>query len=415
MDAVIFVGSAGSAGALDERSSAHWDVAGTPLLIRQLEWLFESGCKRVVVERCASDEHWDEVEQALESNAAAAIVERVLTAKPVGPMELARRAGLGDEPFVALSSRTLVASKFADISSIEPGTKAMLSPPSGHEVLFDADVLVLSNARPKIESAATVDGWGALFSCEQEAHALGCAVLSGAVSGVVVHGAEVTPGVWSTRGTVIEDGAILHAPLFVGASARVCAGARVGPNAVIGARAVIEPTAIVRDAVVRSETIIGEGVVIERCSAAGESVEDWTTGASASLGDELLLSKRTSAVSAIVPRALAMVAALVLAPIAALTAAGRALLSELWQVVRGQRCWVGSTTELASDESARSASVGLVRAAEMAPRGVISIDRALWTHGEDRLRMLAWYAREKSLSVDASLLWQRAIGAAASV
>jgi hypothetical protein len=76
----------------------------------------------------------------------------------------------------------------------------------------------------------------------------------------------------------------------------------------------------------------------------------------------------------------------------------------------GQRCWIGSTIELAMDESIRNASEGLVRAAAQAPRGVISIDRALWLQGEDRLRMLAWYAREKSLRVDASLLWQRAVG-----
>jgi carbonic anhydrase/acetyltransferase-like protein (isoleucine patch superfamily) len=401
MDAVIFV---------NEASSAHWDVAGTPLLVRQLEWLFENGCKRVVVEQCASDAHWDEVEHALESHAAAAIVERVLTARPLGPVEVARRAGLGDEKFVAISSSTLASSDLRVIFALEAGTKAMLTPPSGYEELYHADVLVLSKAQSKIESAASVDGWGVVFSCEQEAHELGCAVLDKRVQGVVVHGAEVTPGLWTTRGTVIEDGAILRAPVFVGAAARVCSGAVVGPNAVIGAHSVIEPAAIVREAVVRAETIIGEGVVIERCAASGDEIDDWSTGATANLGDELLLSKRTSVVGSLVPRMLAALVAVLLAPIAALTRAGRALLSELWQVVQGQRCWIGSTTEIADDESARTASDGLVRAAERAPRGVISIDRALWLQGEDRLRMLAWYAREKSLSVDASLLWQRAVG-----
>ncbi|MFO0559607.1 MAG: hypothetical protein U0269_16435 [Polyangiales bacterium] len=402
MDGVIFV---------DAASSAHWDIAGTPLLVRQLEWLFENGCKRVIVERCADDPRWDEVEQALESHAAAAIVERVLTAAPLGPMELARRSGLGDEKFIAISSRTLASTDLRAVYALDAGTKAMLTPPHGYEALYDADVLVLSKAQPKIESAASVDGWGVVFSCEQEAHELGCAVLDKRVQGVVVHGAEVTPGIWTTRGTVIEDGAILRAPIFVGAAARVCSGAVVGPNAVIGAHTVIEPAAIVREAVVRAETIIGEGVVIERCAAAGEEIEDWRTGATASLGDELLLSKRTSAVGSLVPRMLAALATVLLAPIAALTRAGRALLSELWQVALGQRCWIGSTVELASDDSVHSASEGLVRAAERAPRGVISIDRALWLQGEDRLRMLAWYAREKSLSVDASLLWQRAVGA----
>jgi hypothetical protein len=236
-------------------------------------------------------------------------------------------------------------------------------------------------------------------------------VLDKRVHGVVVHGAELTPGVWSTRGAVIEDGAIVRGPVFVGAAARVCADAVVGPNAVIGARSVIEPAAIVREALVRAETIIGEGVMIERCAATGEVIEDWRTGATASLGDELLLSKRTSVVGSLVPRMLALVATVILAPIAVLTRAGRALLRELWQVALGQRCWIGSTVAIAEDESARNASEGLLRAAERAPRGVISIDRALWLQGEDRLRMLAWYAREKSVSVDASLLWQRAVGA----
>lgn len=402
MDGVIFV---------DEASSAHWDVAGTPLLVRQLEWLFENGCKRVVVERCANDPHWDEVELALESHAAAVIVERVLTAAPLGPMELSRRAGLGDDKFIALSSRTLASSDLRAIFALDAGTKAMLAPPPGYEALYEADVLVLSKARPRIESAVSVDGWGVVFSCEQEAHEFGCAVLDKRVHGVVVHGAELTPGVWSTRGAVIEDGAIVRGPVFVGAAARVCAGAVVGPNAVIGARSVIEPAAIVREALVRAETIIGEGVMIERCAATGEVIEDWRTGATASLGDELLLSKRTSAVGSLVPRMLALVATVILAPIAVLTRAGRALLRELWQVALGQRCWIGSTVAIAEDESARNASEGLLRAAERAPRGVISIDRALWLQGEDRLRMLAWYAREKSVSVDASLLWQRAVGA----
>ena len=56
-------------------------------------------------------------------------------------------------------------------------------------------------------------------------------------------------------------------------------------------------------------------------------------------------------------------------------------------------------------------SEALVKAANRAPLGVIAVDPLLAAHGEDRLRALAWYAHEKSVRLDASLLWRRAFGA----
>ncbi len=400
MDAVIFVDGA--------PESAHWDVAGTPLLIRQLEWLVSSGCEKIVVERCAADERWNEMQQTLSDHAVAATIETVLSPKPLGGLALAERAGLGERPFLAISSRVLGSLDLRTLAELPAGSKAMFAPPAKHEALFDADVYVLSSSQPAITNAQTVDGWGVLLASEQDAHELGAMALMGELDGVLVHAAEVSPGVWTARGSVIEEGAVVRAPVFVGANALVCERAVIGPNAVIGARAVVSPTASVRDALVRADTMVGEGLAIERCAADGDAIDDWTTGSVASLGDELLLGRREGAQRALAPRLLAAMAAFVLAPIAALTASGRALLRELWQVVEGTRCWLGATT---SEPAMVSASAGLVRAAQKAPRGVISVERALATEGEDQLRMLAWYAHEKNARLDASLLWQRAMHA----
>ncbi len=400
MDAVIFVDGA--------RSSAHWNVAGTPLLIRQLEWLVASGVGRIVVERLASDERWNEVEKALSDHAVAATVETVLSANPLGPLEVARRAGLGDEPFVSISSRVLGSLDLRSIRDFPAGTKAMLAPPARHEALIDADAYVLSDSAPEAHTAVTVDGWGVLLTSERDAHEIGVRALQGELDGILVHAAQITPGVWTARGAKIEEGAIVRAPVFVGANAIICAGAQLGPNAVIGERAVVSADAMVRDAIVREATILGEGVAIEHSVAERQHIEDWITDSVVSLDDELLLAHRDRHSSAVFSRFFAFIAAVLLVPLAALSAGARTVVRELWQVVQGTRCWLGAGRPSTESESASEA---LVKAANRAPLGVIAVDQLLAAQGEDRLRALAWYAHEKSVRLDASLLWRRAIGA----
>lgn len=385
-------------------ASAHWDVAGTPMIIRQLEWLIASGLRRVIVERPASDERWDAMQRTLESHAAAAAIETILTPHPLGASEVARRAGVAHEPFIAISSRVLGNADLRQISGFSPGTKALLRPPKGFASLFDGSLSVISERSSVTTSAQSVDGWGVALESERDAHELGAAVLAGSLDGVLVHGAERAPGVWVARGGSLSEEAIVHAPVYIGPSSKVLAGATVGPNAVLGERVLLSRGAIVREAIVRDDTIVGEGLVIEHCAAQGADIEDWTTGTTASPSDPLLLAPRVQRERvAWTSRVLALIASLLMIPVL-LTAHGRALWRELLEVVKGQRCWLGANSAPSEEDLAH---VPLARAANRAPLGVISVERAMHVDGDDRLRMLAWYAGEKCLRLDASLLYQR--------
>jgi mannose-1-phosphate guanylyltransferase len=70
-------------------------------------------------------------------------------------------------------------------------------------------------------------------------------------------------GGWVHEGAVVEPGADLRAPFYVGPGSRISARAEVGPNAVLSSRVRVEAGARIRDSVLWAGCQVGEGAAIE--------------------------------------------------------------------------------------------------------------------------------------------------------
>ena len=86
-------------------------------------------------------------------------------------------------------------------------------------------------------------------------------VLSGRFP-VRVEGRRVDGG-WIHEGAVVEPGAELRAPFYVGPGSRVSAQAEVGPDAVLASRVRVDAGARIRDSVLWEGCHVGESAVID--------------------------------------------------------------------------------------------------------------------------------------------------------
>lgn len=395
MDAVIFCKRG--------RSTSSWDIAGAPMLVRQLEWLRRLGGARIAVEIDPSHAAWQALFAALDEHPIGAGVERVISAEPLGPAGVAARAGFGETPYLAISTAVLGDCSLGALVELGPGHKGMLRPIAGLEGCLGADVLLLDDAHPSIEAGVAIDGWGVLVRDRADANSLGAMALAREVPSIVVHAHEQRPGVWVARGAVISEEAKIHAPVFIGASAIINDGATIGPDVVIGARAIIEPRATVTDAIVEADTIVGEGVLLERCTAQGATIVDWATNARATIDDPLIVAPREGRSRSLLSSLVALCLLVVIAPLSLVLSPLRPMRDALIGLARGERCWIGVG---ASEDKGRDRS-SLARMADSAPVGVFSIEQALYAPDateEDRRRSRAWYALSKSASVDLRLL-----------
>ncbi len=72
-----------------------------------------------------------------------------------------------------------------------------------------------------------------------------------------------SPGI--EAGAVIEEGANVIQPVWIGAGSRVCAGASVGPNCAVGRDCCIRPGASVRESVLLDGVLVGERAELRGC------------------------------------------------------------------------------------------------------------------------------------------------------
>jgi hypothetical protein len=424
-------------------------VAGRPLLERQLQWLRAAGCQRVAVEIGVDPESSALAAWLSEQEALGADVALVLAPRPLGPRDVAMRAGFPvGAPFIAVPSDVLGDGDLTLLfrSANPGGAWAMTEPPEGVDAPLESGTVRLmkpGGEHPKIITGA---GWTARVGTVREAMALGGAALLGKLPEVggdhvwpiQIHASEVAPGIWVSRGAKVDPNASLVAPVLVGPNAIVRAGARVGPRAFIEERAVIEAGATVEDASVEAGTIVGEGLLLRSCVASPEGVTELSNGMMAPLEDSLLIGRRSRRVEAMWPvRLLALSALLVFSPVIGAAYLARAafgrrswravtaprrrgaqvlyegmtgisvldLAPRLFDVVRGARALVGVAPSSADD--ATGLSPGLVLDALSAPPGAIDVERALVPEDGDletRMRGRAWYAQAKSPRVDMELL-----------
>ena len=310
-------------------------IAGRPLVLRQIEWLIAAGFRQIAVE--ASGAAGDALERRLSREGSLVGKLRVFRTPQVrGPRLAARRAGYcGEEKLLAIPGDVL---GDGDLEPLMLGADGdvwaeMAAPLDG---MRGGTLRVLSSRGGR--ARAQVPGWGVQLRSADDALALSSAVLSGALPRlgdghlwpILVHAAEVSPGVWLARGACVETGAELIGPVLIGSGATVCGGATVGPSVLLGEGAVVERRASVARTVVADDTLIGEGVRLDRALAAADGLYDLDRRRAIRLSDPLLLGTRAAIPSTIGigSRLVALAVAFMLAPPAAL--------AHLWSRSRGR-------------------------------------------------------------------------------
>ena len=239
-------------------------LAGPAVIIRQLQWLHDLGGERVAIE-LGPDAQGEQLRRRVTAHKVLARgVIFVPSATPLSARALGQEAGFPPEARWLALPESVVGN--ADLTRLfrEPlatGTRVgRLVPPRTGGPFPPAEVhLTGPGTGPLTEES--LPGWGTHVETPGMALRLACEALLGRLS-LLLHAAEVRPGVWVARGGRIDDGAELSPPVLLGAGARICSRARVGPGALIGARALIEPRACVEQALVEDNTIVGEGLVV---------------------------------------------------------------------------------------------------------------------------------------------------------
>jgi hypothetical protein len=356
MDAVIYLTRDGfDAGAVD--------VAGRPLVQRQVQWLRAVGCDRIAVE-VGPDDASSGAAAALAEDPNSTCVRFVLSRSPLGPRELAARAGLSTDAILAVPSDVLGDADLAPLFSTRGGATvvARMRPPDG--LSLDGASVTLVRGGASIELALD-EGAGVLVRSARDGLSVGAWVIrqqirsesasgdrpSGVVSvgnpveraplSVLLHGAADPRGCVLARGSVIEPGATIHGPVVLGANARICAGASVGPDVVLGAGVVVEPGAALERCVVLAEVIVGPCEHRDRVLGADGacSIDDAPSAPRAKVLSAFDLASRGPEATSLLARALAFVIAVALAPVGVASAPVAALLARVRNVAAGRARW----------------------------------------------------------------------------
>jgi NDP-sugar pyrophosphorylase family protein len=401
------------------------DIAGRPLLQRQLQSLRDLGIEDVVVEVCEGPQVGERAALLLSSDPLTSRVIVIPSAAPLGIGELARRAGLAASTmFVAVAADTLFHAEI-DASRAVCARYELSTPPSLEPARAELTIESLAQRAPT--QSQTLAGWGARVHDAGSAHQLGCAVLSGDASGIMVHGAELKPGVWAARGARIADDALVLPPALIGADAVIFGRARVGPRAIIGDGAVIERDALVSDAIITPHTIVGESANLKNVRADAYGTTAFADGARSDVNDSLVLAPRTARSSSALARTAALLCIVTLCVPWLLIAllrriTGKSSIKELrtpagalhmgaiglrwldvvpsfYDVIIGKRDLIGIN-------DARALEIAFTRSAHWTLRaGALDISQKLAPGASPStlLRMWRWYSLHKSARLDRSL------------
>jgi hypothetical protein len=304
-------------------------VAGRPLIARQLQWLRMIGCEAIAVEIGPSAESAEIARWLTEEDAIGAGVSLVRTERCLSPREIARRAGFeGRAPLLVVPADVLAGGRVeAPCDADGARGTAIGSPPEALAGRLSGGTLHVIGARSAASRWAARPGWAVRVRSFADAMALSAAALDGRLSsrpsdpswGIQVHAAEISPGIWVSRGALIEPGAEIIAPALIGSGAIVCAGARVGPRVTLGERSVVEADTVIRDALVFAGTIVGEGLTLAHVVVDPNGLRNPETGALREVRDPLVLTGRDRVFSTgHLTRALSRWVFFILSPAAAL-------------------------------------------------------------------------------------------------
>jgi hypothetical protein len=403
------------------------DVAGRPLLIRQLQWLRDRGIEDIVVE-IASGAHANMRGALLLGTDPLTLRCLVIPTRcAIGPLGLADRAGLADdELFVALPANMVV---HAELALPSQPTSYAFGPPSFAVQESPAILAVRSRLQEAESSTEYGTGWALRVADPAAAHTLSCAILGGQASGFIVHGAEVRTGIWLARGARVAEDATLLPPTLIGADARVFAKARVGPNVIVGDGAVIEREVVLSEVTVAPGTLVGEASRVRQAQVDPRGITSLADHARTELNDPLQLTSVVEPGAQLTSRVLALLLVLLLlAPwaVGVIVSAVRHkrvvrrvpwrgevlhvgtigvglldLMPALLDVVLGGRDLIGvaspSALEVEGDRVEGPSRVGAIDlSAALAPGA--SLSTLLW--------MWRWYLENKTARLDRTLGWQ---------
>jgi len=424
----------------DQPGRGALEIAGLCLLVRQLEWLRDMGIEDVVVEVATDPSASERAALLLGPDPLTAKARVVPTAQPIGLEALAARAGLAeDEPFLALPANLLVR---AQLPAFEGPTAHTVAPPPFGGDIPAARVVVRTRAHDVADEGALVPGWALAVNDVSTAHMLSCAVLGGQADGVLIHAAEVRPGIWLARGARVAEEATLVPPVLLGPEARVFAKARLGPNVVVGKRALVEREVVLSEVHVAPTTLVGEASRIRQAHVDAHGLTSLADGSRTEIDDPLLLSSTSYRGPAPLARLLAALLWLALGGLWLLVALcarlvgrralrtlrfrnttlhmgalGIALLDlvpALWDVVRGRRDLVGVAAESALEDAARAPRQEGTFAPPLRP-GAIDVAPVLapGASAATLRSMWRWYLENKSATLDRQLLAGRVRGGSA--
>jgi len=359
-------------------------VAGAPLLVRQIEWLQKSGITHLLVHRVALDP----LPPALRTEQLAVSGVRV-TWIPAGTLldevELFRRAQFPDAPTIVLAHGTL--------GSLDLQPLVAQSQAQGNTIEVRADnafVRVLPGpdpGRPVTSMTVPEGAWLRRVVDESSAQDLTESLLSG-LTGVVIRGTQVTPGIWRGRGAVVVEGAQLIPPCLLGPGCFVAEGATLGPGGILDERAVLEAKAVVTHGRVAEGVIVGQGLLVQNALVEpGRIIRH--RGRTIPIDDPFLIGGVSAPKRW--PRVAAAVALGAVAPFAALSdgAGSREMVRRLARVVEGTSQWMGVRTPAEPD------------------RVVVDVLPLLVppdAQKEEREAAFALYQAKKSLRLDTKLL-----------
>jgi hypothetical protein len=403
------------------------DIAGQPLLIRQLQWLRDQGIEDVVVEVTVGHAAAERAGWLLGTDPLTLRCQVIPSRSALGALGLAEHAGLAsDELFLALPADSLICGPWQapEVARVVRYPAPAFAPQAPTPLL---EVRSRNQVAPSDETPAT-EGWALAIRDLGAAHALSCAVLAGEVGDVLVHAAELRPGIWLARGARVAEDAMLVAPVLVGPRARVLAKAQLGPNVIIGADAVIERDAVLVEVGVRADTLVGEGAHIRNARVDARGITSFAESARTDVDDPLQLASAIDRASPLTVRWLALCGVLALGipwllAFSITVVRGRRVVRQLpWRgrslhlgtiglamldlvpalvdVLRGRRDLLGVAQPRALEvEGARSD--GPARAGALDVSGALAPGASMST----LLWMWRWYLLNKGFALDRRLFW----------
>ncbi|MCU0654386.1 MAG: hypothetical protein MUF64_03570 [Polyangiaceae bacterium] len=248
--------------------AALFDVAGKPLVLRQLQWLRAIGCERIVIELPPGDLA-PELLRRVDQEPLGVGVSWVDCSGMSG-VDLARREGLAGRVII-LAGDTLGDGDLVRLfTAAEAGdVEVTLEPPAVLRGSIEGGTVHLHNPGEQGSQRVQGPGWGVRIQDEDEAFRLSLAVLDGQLPRtsktgwqVQVHATKVNSGVWVAQGAEVHDTANLVRPVFIGANAVVGRDAVVGPGVMLGDGGQVSSLAKVKTSKVESRAVVPRSIEI---------------------------------------------------------------------------------------------------------------------------------------------------------